>query len=363
MRAFKLIAILSIITCSTVCQKKNKQDERSAGKSNSQRIIVENKDYAFVGLTKLSEYHFFTGKLSELNPSENVAPYDLNSALFSDYAKKKRFIYIPDGKKIGLRKTEVIDFPTGTVLIKNFHYTDDQLKNQPGKILETRLLIKEENGWKALPYIWNESQTEAYLEIAGGSIPVFLNNQEKPIDYGIPTMAECKSCHEKKGKIEPIGPTVRQLNRKYEYEEGKFNQLSYLHKIGWIEGSVNPFEMEISANYSDPDSGTPEERARAYIDINCAHCHRPEGPAKNSGLNLRYNNRDPFSLGINKAPVAAGKGSGGLSYDIVSGKPEKSILFYRMKSTDPAVMMPELGKKTIHHEGLELIREWILNMK
>jgi len=138
--------------------------------------------------------------------------------------------------------------------------------------------------------------------------------------------------------------------------------LSYMHQLGWIEESVDPAQMEVSVDYSDPYSGTTRERARAYLDVNCGHCHRPEGPAKNSGLNLRYNNEDLFSLGVDKGPVAAGKGSGGLMFDIVPGQPDASILVFRMNSTDPAIMMPELGRKTIHKEGIELIRKWIEEM-
>jgi hypothetical protein len=65
---------------------------------------------------------------------------------------------------------------------------------------------------------------------------------------------------------------------------------------------------------------------------------------------------------IGKAPVAAGKGSGGHRYDIVPGNPEASILMYRIQSDDPGIMMPELGRSIVHQEGIELIREWILRM-
>jgi hypothetical protein len=68
-------------------------------------------------------------------------------------------------------------------------------------------------------------------------------------------------------------------------------------------------------------------------------------------------------LGIGKAPVAAGKGSGGRLFGIVPGKPEESILQYRIESTHPGIMMPELGRKLVHEEGVELVRQWISEMK
>jgi hypothetical protein len=57
--------------------------------------------------------------------------------------------------------------------------------------------------------------------------------------------------------------------------------------------------------------------------------------------------------------VAAGRGSGSLRYDIVPGHPNQSILLYRMKTNDPAIAMPEIGREQIHEEGVALIEEWI----
>ena len=111
-----------------------------------------------------------------------------------------------------------------------------------------------------------------------------------------------------------------------------------------------------------PRSGTLDARARAWLEINCAHCHNPDGPARNSGLDLLASQRNPTSFGIFKTPVAAGLGSGGLSYDIVPGQPDQSILAYRIASTHPGVMMPELGKRLVHEEGVALIRQWIAAM-
>ena len=125
-------------------------------------------DLASFGKQTLSEYHFFKGALKNLDPAEGVIYYSLNSPLFSDYAFKKRFVEILQGQKIKYNASEVFDFPEGTILIKNFYYPADF--RQPEKdirILETRLLILENNNWKALPYIWNDEQTEAFLSIAG----------------------------------------------------------------------------------------------------------------------------------------------------------------------------------------------------
>ena len=108
------------------------------------------------------------------------------------------------------------------------------------------------------------------------------------------------------------------------------------------------------------DAGAPvADRARAYLDINCGHCHSAVGPADTSGLWLDAATDEPRRLGLCKPPVAAGQGTGDHMFDIVPGRPEDSILIYRMASLDPGAMMPELGRGTVHEEGVALVRDWI----
>ena len=314
--------------------------------------------YARVGKTKLSDYGFFKGSLANLEPTARVFPYDLNTPLFTDYALKKRFIYLPEGTDILYRDEDVLEFPVGAVLIKNFYYSDGQLETGKGRILETRLLIHEKNGWKALPYLWNPEQTEAFLEITGRQMPLKLASGAE-VAYAVPNMQQCKSCHDSGGKIVPIGPSARQLNKVH--QEGSDNQLAQLVSMGWLKEAPAPDQWPALVNWED-GSASLEERARAYLEINCAHCHRKDGPAKNSGLDLTRH-AAANTMGVFKAPVAAGKGSGGLKYDIVPGKPDESILVYRMESNDPAIMMPELGRSIVHKEGVELIKEWVRRME
>jgi uncharacterized repeat protein (TIGR03806 family) len=324
--------------------------------------VLNRVDNGHLGHKNLSDYGFFTGFLVDLVPAKNVHPYELNTPLFSDYAQKKRFIYLPEGSIIEYHPTEVFDFPVGTVLIKNFYYDDAQLINQKGRIIETRLLIKKAREWQALPYIWNSEQTDAILEITGGAQEISLLGK-KPIDYQIPNMGQCKSCHQRNGTLQPIGPTARQLNRNHLDDGGKsINQLRRLSRLGLLSVSEKEAFPKFSV-WNDPKTGSLDERARAYLEMNCAHCHRKEGPAKNSGLYLMSTSNSQHALGIMKAPVAAGSGSGQLAYDIVPGQPEASILLHRMNSTEPAVMMPELGRKMIHKEGVALIRSWIASLE
>ena len=111
--------------------------------------------------------------------------------------------------------------------------------------------------------------------------------------------------------------------------------------------------------WNDPNTGSLNDRARSWLDINCAHCHHPDGPAATSGLNLSVHEKNPTAWGVRKTPVAAGRGSGNRRYDILPGHPDQSILLYRLESTDPGVMMPEVARKVTHREGVALIRAWI----
>jgi uncharacterized repeat protein (TIGR03806 family) len=348
----KLISFLAILFFA--CQTKQKPAVVMAEEETAP------VDLSSIGEMKLSSYQFFAGDLKELRPAENVYPYSLNSALFSDYAYKKRFVKISKGTKIKYNATDVLDFPEGTILIKNFYYPSDFRKPESEKrILETRLLILEKGVWKALPYIWNKAQTEAYLEVAGKNIDVkwiHTDGEIRQVNYTVPNINQCKGCHLRGEKIFPIGPSARQLNN-----STKNIVVEWAHE-NILEGLPPLHQIPRLASYENA-SEPIDKRARAWLEINCAHCHRKDGPAKTSGLHLLADVEESTVLGIGKSPIAAGKGSGGRLYGIVPGKPDESILQYRIESLHPGIMMPELGRKLVHEEGVELVRRWIVEMK
>lgn len=324
-----------------------------------------NIDFGEQPYEKLSDYGFFKGNLANLHPNDRVLPYDLNSPLFSDYAHKARFVWMPEGKTASYTTDHVLDFPEGAVLIKNFYYNHDESSLSAGKrIMETRLLINRGEEWEALGYIWNEEQTEAYYEIVGEIKEVTWKNEEgtaKRVDYIIPNKNQCKGCHAYDGKQKPIGPKVRNLNKDYAYADGTMNQLAKWTSMGYLAGYV-PGDEHPSVAVWDNEQSDLHSRAMAYLDINCGHCHNPKGAANTSGLHLVADNPMDMTLGIYKATVSAGAGTGGHQYSIVPGNPEESIMVYRMKSTNPGAMMPEVGRRLVHDEGVALIADWIEGM-
>ncbi len=315
---------------------------------------------------KLSEYGLFVGNGASQEPVEGVIPYDLNSPLFSDYTAKYRFVRVPPGTQARYSANDVFDFPVGTVIAKTFAYPKDARNPDQGRrLLETRILKHEPEGWVGLPYVWNDAQTEATLEVAGGTLDthwIHTDGTERTNNYIIPNANQCKGCHKQGESMAPIGPKARNLNRDFAYATGSENQLARWTRSQILSGAPAPADAPRMAVWDDESTGTLDARARAWLEMNCAHCHNPAGPARNSGLDLVASQANPTAAGIMKTPVAAGRGTGGLQYDIVPGQPDKSILVFRIGSTDPGIMMPELGKRLVHDEGVKLIREWISAM-
>ena len=316
-----------------------------------------------------------------------VTPYDLTTPLFTDYAQKLRTIWMPPGAAADYKPgDDALSFPVGTVITKTFFYQTgrggrvmqqaDQalihdgegLKLKAVRMIETRLLIHRPEGWTALTYLWNEAQTEAVLHRVGAVVPLKLartDGSDQAFSYIVPNVTQCSACHATNVAtrvIQPIGPKPRLLNRDFAYSNGSENQLTRLTKTGYLRGLADP--KEAPADVSWTDKGAPlEARARAYLDVNCGHCHNPEGPADTSGLYLNAATPVSGPSGICKLPVAAGPGTGNLRFDIVPGDAGASIIPYRMGSTNPAVMMPEIGRSTVHAEGAALIRFWIDSME
>jgi uncharacterized repeat protein (TIGR03806 family) len=340
------------------------QNETEKKQSPTAELAEESADGIYP-YKRLSTYGFFKGDLNQLQPATNVILYKPASSLFTDYALKTRFIFFPEGEKAHLVAND-LEFPEGTVIIKNFYYPID-FRDPDGdrRIIETRLMVNSSKGWEAFPYIWNESQTDAVLKVVGGQTEVRFvdySGKDQVINYLIPNKNQCKTCHNKSEEMAPIGVKVKHLNNDLDFGSGKVNQLSHWTALDKLEGFEEKSNHPAMINYED--STLPlNDRAMAYLDINCAHCHSAEGPASTSGLFLTYDQTDPMKLGVNKTPVAAGIGAGKFKFDVAPGNADESIMTHRMNSTQVGVAMPELGRTTVHNEGVALIRDWINSMK
>ncbi len=316
----------------------------------------------------LSEWGILDISASAISPVNDSFVYELNSALFSDYAHKLRTIHLPEGTAASIGTDgDVVAFPVGTIISKTFYYPRGGSENEVIKseqsewtggglsktehhIIETRLLVHRDDGWHALPYVWNDAQTEATLERTGTVRRLSLvdGDGQNEFAYLTPDTNQCAGCHATNNTtraVVPIGPKLRHLKA---LDGFKISELpdSYATNVSYTDNTLNL-----------------NERARAYLDINCSHCHNEVGPADTSGLHLELKTAFGPNLGFCKPPIAAGTGTGNRKHGIVPGKPDDSIFIYRLASTNPAVMMPEVGRSLSHDEGVALIADWIAAME
>ncbi len=308
---------------------------------------------------QLSSYRLFADIAAQA-PAADVIPYAINTPLFSDYAGKDRFVWLPPGTAMQWSDADAFGMPPGAVVVKTFGYLAD--RRDPGqgrRLLETRLLVRGETGWSGASYVYDEGvPTDAKLAIAGAALAtrwIHDDGSERTNSYNVPNKNQCKNCHaEHDDTLDLLGPKARHLNRD--------GQLEQLIALGALIGAPPPATWPRAPEAHNPSTGTLDARARAWLDINCANCHNPRGAARTSGLYLDLAQTNPVEYGVCKPPVAAGRGSGGRSFGIVPGQPDASILVFRIESTEADIKMPELGRNLVDAEGVALIREWITQL-
>lgn len=325
-------------------------------------LITSNSSVVFnlenMPFQTLSEYQFFQGALKDLEPEFGVVPYTLNSPLFSDYSKKKRFIWMPNNTKASYIDDNVsLDFPIGTIIIKNFYY-DNVLPNDETKIIETRLMIRKNEGWTFANYVWNNEQNEALFDLNGSTVEIQWqeNGTINSVDYRIPSGAKCLTCHKIQETPQPIGPKPRNLNLVYDYPAGSKNQLTKLVDLGYLENTI-PSNIKTLPNYNDTNESL-DLRVRAYLDVNCAHCHSEGTHCAYRPMRFDFISTEDFTnIGV---CVDAETDLGfNLGHIVEPGDARNSVLHYRINSTEPSDRMPLLGRTVVHSEGVQLIEDWI----
>lgn len=290
-------------------------------------------------LPKLSAYNIFKGKASHLIPDRGFMPYELSTTLFSDYAEKQRLIKLPVGCSLKATNNGLPEFPVGIILVKTFFYFNDKRDTAKGKrIMETRILIKTTTGWNAGTYKWNDEQTEADLISSGGKVNVQWidnNGENKSIKYQISTNKQCGTCHNSNNELTPIGFKIQNLNIDVLRQGAEINQLTYFHNSS-IMNAVNPYSFSSLPDWHNT-SYTLEQRARAYIEVNCAHCHNDKGDCAKADFRAGYE----------------------LSFEKTNISNKKDRILNWMKNGT----MPRIGTSVIHKEGVALIEEYVKSLK
>jgi len=332
-------------------------------------------DLTQVPYAKLSDYHFFEGELKNQEPSFGMLPFAPASQLFTDYAHKKRFVWMPEGTKATFTSdSEILELPVGAALVKSFYFKNVQNIATPGqtRIIETRVMIRKVNGWIFADYVWNSDQTEAFLDLAGSPTTVVWRDTEgedHTVQYRIPNESQCIVCHKQQNgggqeiTMIPIGIKPQNLNYNFNYGSESTNQLEKWIEYGYLEGNFSLPNADNSAvDYNDATQSL-EKRARSYVDANCAHCH----------MNNRHCDYRPMRFAFSETGASNGLTNMGVCVNtqdmqgfpttlnkiIAPRAPENSMLFYRLNTVDESYRMPLHGRSVIHREGIALMESWI----
>lgn len=358
MRKHYLLSLLLAILIAIAVISCNKDDNSDYTEIPLSPVVL---DLNAAPYPKLSDYNFFEGDLKNLQPVYGVLPYDLNSSLFTDYALKKRFVWMPQGVKASyVSDGDILNFPTGTVLIKNFYYENVQPDNET-IIIETRLMIKKAGGWIFANYVWNDEQTEAFLNTTEitKEITIEGNRAVSNINYKIPSTENCSACHLQNNIPLPIGPKPQNLNKIFDYNGTLTNQLVKWKEFEYLETNT-PVDIVSTVNWKD-ETQPLDLRARSYLDINCAHCHTQGGQCDYTPLDLAFNKTShPENLGVCIEPSDF---SGDITYLISGGNYTNSLIYYRMESNIPSEMMPFIGRTVPDLDALILMRTWINSLE
>lgn len=306
--------------------------------SNSVEVTTAMAPLEFA--TNLSEMGVFAGDLGDLIPATGVQLYELNSILFTDYASKQRLIRLPNGQAMRYNNSDLLPvFPDNTLIAKTFYYYNDEQNPTLGKqIIETRILLKIEGNWELGNYVWNTNQTEAVYSDVSSEIPIsFIDGSgtTQNINYIIPSNQNCITCHNNSNVIIPIGPKLRAMNFVPSYTT--LNQLEYFKANGLLEGLTSAGDISVLPDWTNDVLYTLSERSRAYIDVNCAHCHQPGGDVSNFDIDFRY--ETPYSetgIYVNRGEIEA-----------------------RIQSVDPVYRMPRLGRTVVHEEAVTMLLEYL----
>ena len=318
----------------------------NACKSDDDYVSTTDDDQVFIPLkfeTNLSDMGINFGPLSDLVPETNVHLFELNSILFTDYAYKQRLIRLPEGAAMEYNNSSLLPiFPDNTIITKTFFYYLDEMDPSLGKkIIETRVMLKTEGTWKMGNYKWNEAQTEAVYTESSSEVPITYINlagETRNIDYVIPSNDDCITCHNIDNVKIPIGPKLRNLNFNPMNGTVNENQINYFINNGLLEGLLDNSSITVLPDWTDDVNFDIFERGRAYIDINCAHCHQPGGIVP-TGFLLDYRLETPFeNTGI---------------YE------HRGQIESRIQSLVPVYLMPQIGRSVVHDEGVEMMLEYL----
>ena len=303
-------------------------------------------------------------------PAGGLIPYQPNTPLWSDAAVKSRYLAVPNNggaitpnEQIGFLATNSWTFPAGTIFVKNFDLVVNETNTSaPLRRLETRLLVRDINGAVyGVTYKWRPDNSDADLLTGSLNEDVLITNATgvRTQTWYYPSPADCLTCHTPlAGYV--LGVNTRQLNGNLVYPAtgNTDNQLRTLNRLGLFNAAINEANITNYAHLSALTnlSASLEERARSYLDANCAQCHRA-GNSIEANFDARYdiplasqnitNYPAQHNLGIDGACVVKAK-------DIW-----RSVLLSRINTNLTAIKMPPIARNLIDTNAVQVFTDWI----
>jgi len=330
-----------------------------------------------------------TGAFSDvpnLVPASGMIAYEPEAPLWSDRARKPRWMAIPnsaegepgvhDGpnEKIIFSENGEWSFPEGSVFVKHFVLPLDE--RDPGnpvlqKRLETRFAVRGDDGnYFFFTYAWNADDTEANLVPDGGTSAyntthtvTASDGSTYQQDWEIPTRAQCIECHQDAAGF-VLGVKTRQLNNFFTYPSltTDSHQLATLNHLDVFDDKLKVTELAnylSSTNLADVNESL-DDRVRSYLDSNCSHCHRPGADAGRADFDALLTTPLSLSGMIGEAPRAGDLGVSGAQV-VKPRSPDESVLWLR-DSVVGANQMPPIGKLVNDEVYLQALSDWIKRM-
>ncbi|MCG8591029.1 MAG: PQQ-dependent sugar dehydrogenase [Proteobacteria bacterium] len=314
--------------------------------------LVENGGGGDPGLPELLSETGLFADTAAFEPAPGLIEYEVNAPLWSDNARKRRFLALPGTQRIGFRSSDAWTFPVGTALVKHF-----ELETAPGEFarLETRVFFRHTGGWQGYTYRWNEDETDAVLLDEAEDEEFTVQDPDAPGGerqqvWHYPSRTQCLACHTSEaGRV--LGVRTGQLNRDFAYPVIVDNQLRAWNHIELFDRNLS--RPNNYPAYSDPADATASlaGRARSYLAANCAMCHQPGGGTP-VDMDLRFET-SRFNLRAIDVPAASGGGP-----RIDPGDAAGSVLYQRMNATD-SDRMPPLATDLVDEVGTTAVGAWI----
>jgi putative heme-binding domain-containing protein len=326
--------------------------------------------------TRLSETGLFESVKEQVS-APGVVPFSINAAQWIDHGTAERWLALP-----GLGTARVHDapvpipggffsgevfFPKDGVLAKTISLETERGNPRSRRRLETQILHFDGVEWHGYTYAWNEEQTDAVLVPAAGmdrQITVTdaqAAGGKRSQTWHFPSRTECLTCHNPWAG-HTLAFTLPQLQRERAYGPTRDNQVRALEYAGLIELLASPATstraIKLPPRLTDPSDTQAElsERARSYLQVNCAHCHR-FGGGGTADLELRHGVALERTKSLEVRPTQGTFGIAG-AHILSPGDPFRSVLYYRMAKTGPG-RMPHIGSALVDEDGLRLMHTWI----